>query len=102
MGHMVEHDISSSHVTPYLKETEELLPLCIKSLLHHSSVEHFAKDIVLSDGLPLLMECYKRYKDRDDIVENIVQIMANISMHPELIHDVFKTGKKINLRKNGF
>lgn len=92
LGHLVEHDITSNEVAQCLLCKNELLPAAVDSLLHHSTIGHHAKDIVKTDGLPLLMEIYKKYKDDTDIVMSLVKIISNISTYPELLQDVFKSG----------
>lgn len=67
--------------------------MCLEPILHHSSVENYAKDIVLLNGLPLLMEIHNRFKDNIDINVTLCKILANICTYPELLEDVFRSGE---------
>lgn len=67
--------------------------MCLEPILHHSSVEDYAKDIVLLNGLPLLMEIHNRFKDNIDVNVTLCRIMANICNYPEFLEDIFRSGK---------
>lgn len=90
---MVEHDITSTEVAQtYLNMKREPLPLCVESLLHHSSVGDYGHDIITMDGLPLLMEVYKQYKQNRDVVISLVKIISNVSTYPELLNEIHRSG----------
>lgn len=89
---MVEHDISSVELKQCIQTADDILPLCVESILHHSTIENHARDIVQNNGLPLLMELYKRYKDNRQITTALVKIIANISIYPELLQEVYRSG----------
>lgn len=90
---MVEHDISSVELKQCIQSADDILPLCVQSILHHSTIENHARDIVQNNGLPLLMELYQRYKNNKDITISIVKIIGNISCHNELLQDLYRSGK---------
>lgn len=90
---MVEHDISSAELKQCIQSADDILPLCVQSILHHSTIGNNARDIVQMNGLPLLMELYKRYKDNTNIVMSLVKIISNVSMYPELLQDIYRSGK---------
>lgn len=66
--------------------------MCLESLLHHSTIKNYAKDIVLLNGLPLLMEIHNRFKNDLDINITLCNILSNISMYPELLENLYRTG----------
>ncbi|GLV44251.1 uncharacterized protein CBL_12453 [Carabus blaptoides fortunei] len=92
VGRMVEHDISSAELRQCIQSADDILPLCVQSILHHSTIDNNARDIVQMNGLPLLMELYKRYQDNKDIVMSLVKIISNISVYPELLQDIYRSG----------
>lgn len=96
LGHFVEHDIGSSDIAQCIICKEGVVPAAIESLLHHSSLEDNAKDIAKMNGLPLLMELYKKNEDNIDIVITLVNIISNMSIHCDLLHDIYSSGN-INL-----
>lgn len=73
--------------------------MCLEPILHHSSVDNYARDIVQLNGLPLLMEIYNRFKDSVDVNLTLSKIISNICSYPELIDDIFRSGiySKISL-----
>lgn len=67
--------------------------MCLETLLHHASIRNYAKDIAELNGLPLLTEIYHRFKDNIDVTATICRIISYLSMHSELLDDLFKSGK---------
>ena len=71
---------------------EHVLPLCLESLLHHTNVERYSRDVVQHNGLHLLMGVYDRYRDNHNVKMTLCTILANVSVHRDLLDDLRKTG----------
>lgn len=82
----------TDHLAKCIKSTTDVLPLCLESILHHSTIEHFAKDIVNENGLYLLMEIYKSFKDIYEINVALCTILGNMSIYPDLLNEIHKSG----------
>lgn len=88
------------NLSKFIKSADDVLTMCLEPILHHSSVAHYAKDIVEKNGLPLLMEIHNRFKDNIDVNLTISKIISNICSYPELLDDIFRSGNKIIFYKN--
>jgi hypothetical protein len=53
-------------------------------------------DIVEVGGLKILMNVYKLLGDDNDICILIAQILSNISLYPEYLEDIFRSGNSHN------
>lgn len=75
-----------------INQANDILLLCVEALLHHTEVEEFSKQIVSNNGLSLLLEIYNRHKS--SLVANIMfaRIFSNISVYPDLLEDIHKSG----------
>ncbi|KAK9745937.1 hypothetical protein QE152_g6568 [Popillia japonica] len=82
----------TDHLAKCVKSTTDVLPLCLESILHHSTIERFAKDIVQQNGLYLLMEIYKTFKDVYEINVALCTILSNMSIYPDLLDEIHKSG----------
>ncbi|CAG9823525.1 unnamed protein product [Phaedon cochleariae] len=90
--HIVDNDSSALELSKFVQSESDILPKCLESLLHHSSVAKHAKDIVLLNGLPLLMEIHHRYKHNDDIRMKLCQIISFLSYDKSLLEPIHKSG----------
>ncbi|CAG9768868.1 unnamed protein product [Ceutorhynchus assimilis] len=91
-GHIVDHDSSSLELSKFIQSEKEVLPLCLESLLHHCSVEKYSADIADLNGLPLLMEIYKRYSDDANVIVKLCQILSYMSFNRNLLEPFCKSG----------
>lgn len=75
-----------------INQANDIFISCLEAILHHTEIEEFAKDIVIKNGLYLLMEIYNRHKN--DLIVTIIlsRIFSNISVFPELLIDIHKSG----------
>lgn len=71
------------------------MPKCLESLLHHSKVLKYARDIVDFNGLPLLMEIYHRNKKNINITIKLCEMVANMSYDKSLLEPIYKSGELI-------
>ncbi|CAH1373103.1 unnamed protein product [Tenebrio molitor] len=85
-------DMTYIELKKSIQSSDELLPLCLESLLHHASVGNYAKDIAELNGLPLLMEIHNRFKDNVEVSATICRIISYLSMHPDLLEELYNTG----------
>ncbi|XP_050293179.1 protein SERAC1 isoform X2 [Anthonomus grandis grandis] len=91
-GHIVDNDSSSLELSKFIQTEKEVLPMCLESLLHHCSVEKYSKDIADLNGLPLLMEVYKRYPDDINVIVKLCQILSYMSYNKSLLVPFCKSG----------
>ncbi|KAL1509484.1 hypothetical protein ABEB36_004209 [Hypothenemus hampei] len=91
-GHIVDNDSSSLELSKFIQSEQEVLPMCLESLLHHCSVEQYSKDIADLNGLPLLMEIYKRYSDDINVIIKLCQILSYMSDNRSLLEPFCKSG----------
>ncbi|KAF2904971.1 hypothetical protein ILUMI_01214 [Ignelater luminosus] len=89
---LLDNESVSTELRRLIQSANDILPLCLESLLHHSTVKDYAKDIVLLNGLSLLMEIHNRFKNNPDINIILCNILSNISMYPELLENIYRTG----------
>ncbi|XP_063911696.1 protein SERAC1 isoform X3 [Zophobas morio] len=85
-------EYSPFELKKYIQSSEEVLPMCLESLLHHASVGDYAKDIAALNGLPLLMEIHNRFKENHTVTATICRIISYLSMHKELLNELYITG----------
>ncbi|XP_044259794.1 protein SERAC1 isoform X1 [Tribolium madens] len=85
-------DITPYELKNFIQTSEELLPTCLESLLHHASLGKYAKDIAELNGLPLLMEIHNRFKDNITVTATICRIISYLSMHKDLLDEMYKSG----------
>lgn len=71
---------------------DDILPLSIENLLHHSGIEDNAKDIVNLGGLPLLVNLCRHFEDDTDVTIKLVNLLSNISMQDGMQQHFFVTG----------
>ncbi|PSN32433.1 hypothetical protein C0J52_22989 [Blattella germanica] len=71
-----------------MKEVD-ILPLSIETLLHHSSIDNNAKEIITLGALPLLVDLCKYYKDNVPASTMLVNILANISAQSNMLKNFF-------------
>ncbi|KAL3278703.1 hypothetical protein HHI36_016237 [Cryptolaemus montrouzieri] len=71
---------------------QDLLPICVDSLLHHASIESFGKDIVKSNALPLLSEIHNRLRNDLNVNIALCRIISLLSFHNEVLEDLHTTG----------
>lgn len=67
--------------------------MCLESLLHHCSVERYSTDIADLNGLPLLMEIYKRYSEDINVTVKLCQILSYMSYNRHLLEPFCKSGE---------
>ncbi|KAJ8969533.1 hypothetical protein NQ314_001716 [Rhamnusium bicolor] len=91
-SHIVDHDSSSLELSKFILSESDVLPKCLESLLHHSSLEKYTKDIVDLNGLPLLMEIHHRYKNDINITIKLCQILSFMSFNRSLLQPIHKSG----------
>ncbi|XP_031359152.1 protein SERAC1-like [Photinus pyralis] len=75
-----------------IKSASDILPLCLESLLHHCSLGNNGHDIIRLDGLPLLMEIYNRFQNDLDTKVKLCNVLAFVSVYPNVVEDFYKTG----------
>ncbi|XP_030753046.1 protein SERAC1 isoform X2 [Sitophilus oryzae] len=84
-AHIVDHDSSALELSKFIQSEKEVLPMCLESLLHHCSIEKYSADIANMNGLPLLMEIYKRYPDDLSVTMKLCQILSYTSLNKQLL-----------------
>lgn len=80
-------------LSKFIETADDILTMCLEPILHHSSVSNYARDIVELNGLPLLMEIYEKFQDNVDVNLTLCKIISNICSYPELLVDIFKSGR---------
>lgn len=85
------HDTASLQLQEFI-EANDIYHVCLESILHHTIFEKYAKNIVSENGLYLLMEIHNRFKHHDDVSILLCRILSNISVFPELLEDIYRTG----------
>ncbi|XP_021931196.1 protein SERAC1 isoform X2 [Zootermopsis nevadensis] len=80
-------ELPQSHI-----RKDNVLPLSIENLLHHSTIEDNAKDIVKFGGLPLIVNLCKHFKGDIDITIKLVNLLSNISAQDGMLQHFFVTG----------
>ncbi|PNF22236.1 Protein SERAC1 [Cryptotermes secundus] len=85
-------DLATTEVPQARIRKDDILPLSIESLLHHSSIEDNAKDIVSLGGLPLIVNLCRHFEDDTDVTIKLVNLLANISVQDGMLHHFFVTG----------
>ncbi|KAL7303931.1 hypothetical protein TKK_0004049 [Trichogramma kaykai] len=85
-----EFDLSSSE-TPIVWDKNFIFN-CIQALHHHSSLEDHSKDVADAGGLKILMNIYKLVGNDIEICAFIAKILSNLSLFPEYLEDIFKSG----------
>ncbi|KAJ8983007.1 hypothetical protein NQ317_014303 [Molorchus minor] len=91
-SHIVDHDSSTLELSKFILSESDILPKCLESLLHHSSLEKYTKDVVDLNGLPLLMEIQHRYKDDINITVKLSQVLSFLSFNRNLLQPMHKSG----------
>ncbi|XP_074041004.1 protein SERAC1 isoform X3 [Leptinotarsa decemlineata] len=91
-SHIVDNDSSALELSKFIQSESDVLPKCLESLLHHASLEKYAKDIVNFNGLPLLMEIHHRYKNNVDITIKLCQILSFMSFDRSVLEPMHKSG----------
>ncbi|XP_060524697.1 protein SERAC1 isoform X2 [Cylas formicarius] len=91
-SHIVDHDTSCLELSKFIQTEKEVLPLCLESLLHHVSLENYSTDVADLNGLPLLMEVQRRYKDNINITIKLCQILSYMSLHKNLLQSMYTSG----------
>lgn len=71
---------------------DDILPLSIENLLHHSGIEDNAKDIVNLGGLPLIVSLCRHFEDDTDVTIKLVKVLSNISVQDGMLQHFFATG----------
>jgi len=89
----VDNDSSALELSKFIQSEKEVLPMCLESLLHHCSVEQYSTDLVDLNGLPLLMEIYKRYSDDTNVTIKLCQILSYMSYNRNLLEPFCKSGE---------
>ncbi|XP_058803275.1 protein SERAC1 [Phymastichus coffea] len=89
-----EHDLTGIGLSgpPSIAWDESFLQNCIYALHHHSSLEEHTKDIADVGGLKTLMNVYKLVGDDVEICSLIAKVLSNLSLHPEYLNDIFRSG----------
>ncbi|XP_025833566.1 protein SERAC1 isoform X1 [Agrilus planipennis] len=87
-----DHEYPNVGLTRIIESSENILPLCIESLLHHASIEDQAKEIAVYKGLQVLMEVYKQYPDNVDVNISICKILSHVSFFPQFLDEMFTIG----------
>lgn len=85
----------TDHLAKCIKSTTDVLPLCLESILHHSTIERFTRDIVEQNGLYLLMEIYKTFKQDYEVNVALCTILGNMSVFPDLLDKIHKSGRYV-------
>ncbi|XP_011506367.1 PREDICTED: protein SERAC1 isoform X2 [Ceratosolen solmsi marchali] len=89
---IMEPDISNDGLSSLIKWDINFLQNCLEAILHHSSLNNHSNDIVDVGGLQILMNIYKLLGDNIDICALIAKILSNISLNPEYLEDIFRSG----------
>lgn len=79
-------------LSKFIQNADNIVTMCLESILHHSSVQKYAKDIVMLNGLPLLMEIRNRFKDNVEVNFTLCKILSHLSIYPEFLEDIFRSG----------
>lgn len=95
-------NITRSEIAKLIHSSEDIIPLCLSILLHHSTIQGCAKDIAAMDGLPLLMQVYHGFQNNMDICITLCKLISNISLFPETLDSMYKSGKSLLLYKYKF
>ncbi|KAK9508714.1 hypothetical protein O3M35_006206 [Rhynocoris fuscipes] len=69
-----------------------ILPLCIQSLEHHSTISGNAQIMVKYGVLSLLMDAYRFLGSSNDAALLMVKLIKIIASYPEHLNDLFVTG----------
>nr|CAH7741056.1 unnamed protein product [Callosobruchus chinensis] len=91
-SHIVDNDSSSLELSKFIQSEDDVMPKCLESLLHHSSIGKHTKDIVDHNALPLLMEIYYRYKHNIDMNIKLCQIISYMSLDRDILEPMHKSG----------
>ncbi|XP_022905286.1 protein SERAC1 isoform X2 [Onthophagus taurus] len=82
----------TDHIAKYMRSTADILPLCLESILHHSTINKHARDIAEYNGLYLLLEVYNRFQHVYEMNVGLCTIISNLSIFPELADEFHKIG----------
>lgn len=96
MDRFTDNEYTSVELKKYIKTSQDIVPLCLESLLHHASIKNYGKHIADLNGLPILMEIHNRFKDNPSVTAAISRIISYLSMHEELLNDLYKSGKNVS------
>ncbi|XP_014240974.1 protein SERAC1 [Cimex lectularius] len=70
----------------------KLFTTALESILHHCLSGNVVSDLVEAGGLQLLYDIYQLDSDNYEIKVPLVQIIVEVSYHPEYLQDLFQTG----------
>ncbi|CAH1994451.1 unnamed protein product [Acanthoscelides obtectus] len=91
-SHIVDNDSSALELSKFIQSEDDVMPKCLESLLHHSSIRKYTKDIVDENALPLLMEIYHRYKRNIEMNIKLCQIISYMSFDRNILGPMHKSG----------
>ncbi|XP_050512119.1 protein SERAC1 isoform X4 [Diabrotica virgifera virgifera] len=91
-SHIVDNDSSALELSKFIQSESDILPKCLESLVHHCCIEKYAKHIIESNGLPLMMEIYHRYRNNPDIVMKLCRIISYLSFDKSVLDPLHKSG----------
>lgn len=89
---IIDNDSIPVELSRLIRSGADIIPYCLESLLHHASIEHFSKDIVDLNALPLLVELHNRFKNNINVNITLCRIISYLSFHPEILEELHKTG----------
>ncbi|XP_014212243.1 protein SERAC1-like [Copidosoma floridanum] len=89
-----EHDLTNLglSVPPPINWDQDFLINCVQAVHHHSSLDEHSKEVADAGGLQILMNVYKLMKDNIELCSLIAKILSNLSLHPEYLQDIFRSG----------
>ncbi|XP_069675082.1 protein SERAC1 isoform X2 [Periplaneta americana] len=85
-------DLATMQLPQIPIKKDDVLPLSIENLLHYSTIDDNAKDIVKLGGLPLIVDLCRYFEDNIDINIMLVNLLCNISVQDDMLQDFFTTG----------
>ncbi|XP_067008615.2 protein SERAC1 isoform X2 [Anabrus simplex] len=89
---LFDHDQTSLEPPTSFINRQDLLPVCVQTLTHHSSVMNSGRDIVKHGGLRLLMSVRRHCASEKEIQVLLANLIANISVNQDLLENLFQTG----------
>ncbi|XP_072376232.1 protein SERAC1 isoform X4 [Diabrotica undecimpunctata] len=91
-SHIVDNDSSALELSKFIQSESDILPKCLESLVHHCCIEKYAKHIIESNGLPLMMEIYHRYRNNPDIIMKLCRIISYLSFDKSVLDPLHRSG----------
>ncbi|KAK9878950.1 hypothetical protein WA026_003770 [Henosepilachna vigintioctopunctata] len=88
----VDNDTTLVEIAKIGQNGQDILPVCLESLLHHASIEVFAEDIVKMNAFSLLSEIHSRFIEDINVNVTLCRIISYLSLHKEVLEELHTTG----------